>query len=202
MDPFEFFFTFYGLILGLAAAEILNSVGAYARTKPLRAMEPQAALLAFLIFLVICATWLDAFAYRAVFELSFASMVCPIGAATAYYLAAVVALPKNKDGYDDMEKYFIQKKGFVIAMLAVAELFVMLITVPVLTEDFTDRPAIFWLQRVPMTFLVFGGWTLLFFAQRRRSIIVGLLLQILIFTIPYWSQGWIGRTIRAAYGYS
>ncbi len=60
MDEFEVFFTFYGLILGLAAAEILNSLGGLARDGSLRAMRAQAGLIAFLTFLLICATWIDA----------------------------------------------------------------------------------------------------------------------------------------------
>jgi hypothetical protein len=201
MQPFDIFFTFYGLLLGLAAAEVLSGVGAFTRERPLRSMELQSALLAFLIFLVICATWIDAYAFREAFDLSFASMACPVAAATAYYLSAVVVLPRDKADYDAMDGYFLRKKRFIITMLVIAELALLIIALPRIAEDFQIRPAIFWLLRVPMTFLVFGGWALLFIVQRRRAVIAALLIQIAVFTIPYWSQSWISRTIRATYGY-
>jgi hypothetical protein len=84
MDEFEVFFTFYGLILGLAAAEILSSLGGLARQGALGAVRAQSALVTFLTFLLICATWIDAWGLREDTRLDLRSLWAPIGAATAY----------------------------------------------------------------------------------------------------------------------
>jgi hypothetical protein len=52
MDQYSVFFTFYGLILGLAVTEILSNFSAYGRARLMRTFEPQSALLATLTFLV------------------------------------------------------------------------------------------------------------------------------------------------------
>ena len=201
MDRFEFFFTFYGLILGLAAAEILSSLGAFVRARPLRSIEIQSALLAFLTFLVICATWIDAWITRDTFELSFASMFAPIGSATAYYLAAVVVLPKEETDYDSMGAYFLKRKNFVVSMLLAAEVFQKIVFLPIFAETLKDAPAVFWLLMFPVNLALFTLWGLLLIARRRRVIIAGIILQIVVFTIPYWSAGWASEAIARAYGY-
>ena len=201
MDRFEFFFTFYGLILGLAAAEILSSLGAFVRARPLRSIEIQSALLAFLTFLVICATWIDAWITRDTFELSFASMFAPIGSATAYYLAAVVVLPKEETDYDSMGAYFLKRKNFVVSMLLAAEVFQKIVFLPIFAETLKDAPAVFWLLMFPVNLALFTLWGLLLIARSRRVIIAGIILQIVVFTIPYWSAGWASEAIARAYGY-
>lgn len=201
MDRFEFFFTFYGLILGLAAAEILSSLGAYVRARPLRSLELQSGLLAFLTFLVICATWIDAWVTRDTFELSFASMFAPIGSATAYYLAAVVVLPKEESDFDAMSAYFLRRKKFVVSMLIAAEVFQKIVFLPIFAQTLAEAPAVFWLLMFPINIALFALWTVLLVAQKRRTIIAAIVLQIVLFSIPYWSAGWASQAIARAYGY-
>ena len=201
MDKFEFFFTFYGLILGLAAAEILSSIGGYVRSRPLRTIEVQSALLALLTFVVICSTWIEAWWMRETFELGFASMLPPIGAATAYYLAAVVVLPKEQSDYDNMEGYFAHRKNFVAGMLIVAEVFVLVMFLPVAAEQLRATPAQFWLLFVPITVGIFGAYVFLLLARSRWGVISAIVLQLVIFIMSYWSEGWISSAINRAYGY-
>lgn len=201
MDKFEFFFSFYGLLLGLAAAEILSSLGAYVRSRQLRTIEVRSALLALLTFIVICSTWMEAWWMRDTFQVSFASMLPPIAVATAYYLAAVVVLPKEESAYDDMDVYLAHRKNFVVCMLIVAEVFVLLMFLPVSAEQLRTTPALFWLQTVPLTVAIFGAYLFLLLAGSRRGVITATVLQIAIFIISYWSEGWISDKIKLAYGY-
>lgn len=201
MDKFEFFFTFYGLLLGLAAAEILSSLGAYVRSRSLRTIEVQSALLATLTFLVICSTWLEAWWMRETFELSLASMLPPIAVATAYYLAAVVVLPKEQSDYDDMAGYFARRKNFVVGMLLTAEVVVLIMFLPVLVGQVRTTPALFWLQSGPVTVAIFGTYIFLILARSRGAVIGAIILQTIIFSTAYWSEGWISNAIKRAYGY-
>lgn len=201
MDKFEFFFTFYGLLLGLAAAEILSSLGAYVRARPLRTIEVQSALLALLTFLVICATWMEAWYMRDTYEVSFASMLPPVGVATAYYLAAVVVLPKEQSDYDEMAEYLARRKNFVVGMLIAADVFVLLMFLPLAAEQLRTTPALFWLQTAPFTLAIDGTYVFLLLARRRRYVIGAIVLQIVIFSMAYWSEGFISNAIKQAYGY-
>lgn len=201
MDKFEFFFTFYGLLLGLAAAEILSSLGGYVRSRPLRTIGVQSALLALLTFLAICSTWIEAWWMRDTFELSMASMLPPIGAATAYYLAAVVVLPKEQSDYDNMDGYLAGRKNFVVGMLIVAEVLVLAMFLPVSVDQLRTTPALFWLQSVPFTVAIFGTYAFMFVARSRFSVIGATVLQIVIFSMAYWTEGFISNAIKQAYGY-
>jgi len=202
VDQFSVFFTFYGLILGLAVTEILSSVSAYARALPLRSMEVQSALLALLTFLVICATWIDAWLTRTDFSLNFASMWAPIGAATAYFLAAAVVLPKERSDYEEMAAYFTSHKRFVIWMLIAAELFVKVTYAPTFARQLATAPAVFWLYSLPLNVAILGLWFTLLFARRQPVIIIAALAQIFVFTTVYWWQGWINSMIKQAFGYA
>ena len=202
MDEFEVFFTFYGLILGLAAAEILNSLGGLARKGALRAIRLQTALLAFLIFLLICATWIDAWGHRETFKLDFRSLWAPIGAATAYYLAAVVVLPREVSEWGDMDAYFAARKRFIIAVLIAAEMLVLVMGLPDLAENFRNEPMMFWLYRAPLELAIFAVFAVMFFVKGRRANIAAIIAQIVVFTIPYWSNRLITNAIRDAYGYA
>ena len=201
MDAFDVFFSFYGLLLGLAAAEILASVGGLVRDRSLADLRMQSALLAFLTFLLICATWIDAWQTRATFALDFASLWAPIGAATAYYLAAVVVLPKRMDAWDDVDAYFAERKRFVVASLIVAELFVKVTYLPIFVGHLQERPMLFWLYSMPLNVAIFGAFAAMLVARTRRANIAAIAAQIVIFTIPYWSDRLIANAIRAAYGY-
>jgi len=202
MDQYSVFFTFYGLILGLAVTEILSSFSAYGGARPMRTIEVQSALLACLTFLVICATWIDAWTTRDDFSLSFAGMWAPIGAATTYYLAASAVLPKDKADYEDMEAYFVRRKRFVVWMLILAELFIKVTYLPIFSRQIETAPAVFWLLSVPLNVAIFVAWFTLLMARKRSVVIGATLAQLVIFTIPYWSVGWISAAIRRSYGYA
>lgn len=202
MDQYSVFFTFYGLILGLAVTEILSNFSAYGRRRLMRTIEPQSALLAALTFLVICATWIDAWTTRADFGLSFSRMWAPIGAATSYFLAASAVLPKDESDYDDMAAYFMRRKAFVVGMLILAELFIKVTYLPTYSRLLATTPAVFWLLSVPLNIAIFIAWLTLLLARKRSFIIAAALAQIFIFTVPYWSIGWISTAIERAYGYA
>ena len=202
MDEFEVFFTFYGLILGLAAAEILSSLGALAREGALRAIRAQTALLTILTFLLICATWIDAWSFRETFTLDFRSLWAPIGTATAYYLAAVVVLPRASSGWSDMDAYFAERKSFIVAALIAAELFVTVLQLPSLAEQLRTEPMVFWLFSIPLTLAIFVAFAAIFFARSRRATIAAIIAQMVLFTVTYWSYRLISNAIRNAYGYA
>lgn len=201
MDEFELFFTFYGLILGLAAAEILSSLGGLVRDGSLRSLRLQPALLALLTFLIICATWIDAWTLRASFTLDFRSLWAPIGAATAYYLAAVVVLPKRASDWEDADSYFARRKLFVVLALVAAELFVKVMFLPQFQDQIATKPMLFWLHAVPLNVAIFAAFAAMALAKSKRANILAIICQMVIFMTQYWSYRLVTNAISEAYGY-
>jgi hypothetical protein len=201
VDRFSFFFAFYGLILGLAVTELLGGFAGMARARALRRIEPQTALLALLVFIIICATWIDAWSALRTVTLDFDALWAPIILATLYYLAAAVVFPRNPAEFERLGAYYAERKRFVVAMLLAAE-FLVNFTFRHLFEDlFQHRPAVFWLWTVPYNVSIKAGFIGLFFVRDRRANVVLLALLILLFSIPYWENGAIAGAIARHWGY-
>ncbi len=158
--------------------------------------------MAFLTFVLICATWIDAWTLRDTVTLDLRSLWAPIGAATAYYLAAVVVLPRESSDWDDMDAYFAKRKRFIVAALIAAELFLLVAALPAIAENLRTEPMVFWLLRMPLAIAIFVAFAAIFFAKSHRTTVAAIVTQIIIFTIPYWSYKLISNAIREAYGYA
>jgi hypothetical protein len=196
MSKFEFFFAFYGLILGLAVAELLQGVGSVVRDRQIHRIGAQTALLvAFVLFLCV-ATWLDAWVQFPVVDLSFQGLAGPLVAAFCYYLAAVSVFPRNLEEWESLDQYFEQRKRFVVGLLLVAELVVDVVLAWLnRVDDFTRYPHYFWVWIVPYHLIIFGGFAFLFFARGKRANIAALVLMIAVFVIPYWTRDDLQRAL-------
>jgi hypothetical protein len=200
MDRFSFFFAFYGLILGLAATEILSGFGRFVRLRATRKIDPQTALLALFSFLAICATWIDAWQSLSKVTLDFAGLWAPILIATCYYLAATVVFPPEPDEIESTAEYYAERKTFVVVMLLAAEILVNLTFLPVFEQNLRDRPAVFWLFELPLNLLIKGAFIALLVVKSRRANLLWLIALILLFAVPYWTWGAVAGVIQQHFG--
>jgi hypothetical protein len=201
IDRFSFFFAFYGLILGLAVTELLGGFAGMVRAKALRQLEPQTALLALLTFILICATWIDAWDSLKTITLDFSGLWAPILLATFYYLAAAVVFPHDPREYPRLATYFAERKRFTVGMLLAAELLVTFSYRGVFIDWFVHRPAVFWLWEVPYNVAIKGSFVALLFVRGRRANIALLAALILLFMVPYWDHRAVSAAISQHYGY-
>lgn len=187
MDQFEFFFAFYGLILGLAVAELLNGVAGVVRARRVRRVGLQTALLAAFVILVVIATWLDAWRSLKGVRLALADLALPFGIGALYYLAAVTVFPKDIERWETLDDYFAERKRYVAGLLLAAEVLVTATFGEVLSGAFRTDPVRFWTWLVPYNIAIHGSLLALMFVKDRRwniALLVGLLL---LFLIPYWN---------------
>jgi hypothetical protein len=196
MDKFSFFFAFYGLLLGLAVAELLGGFARTVRAKAVRKIDAQTALAGLLTFLLICATWVDAFDRFKDVSLDFGGLWAPILTGTAYFLAATVIFPTDDDQYGRMPEYFMERKRFVVAMLLAAETFVNVTFFDAYVAAFHQRPVAFWLFLVPYNFAINGAFIALLVVKSRRANVVLLATLILLFLTVYWSRGAIEMFLK------
>lgn len=201
MDRFSFFFAFYGLILGLAVTELLGGFAGMVRARAIGKLEPQTALLALLTFVIICATWIDAWATMKTVTLNFAGLWAPILIGTALYLAAAVVFPTDPAKYEVLATYYSERKRFVLSLLIIAELLVGVANRSAYVEHFTHRPAVLWLWWVPYKLAILGSYAGVWLARSRRANIAFLATSLLLFMIPYWQRGNITEAISRLYGY-
>jgi hypothetical protein len=202
MDRFSFFFAFYGLILGLAVAELLGGFARLVRARALKQIEAQTALLALLTFIVICATWVDAWTTLTKISLDFEALWAPILLATFYYLAAAVVFPSDPKEFGRLATYYAERKRFVVGMLFAAEVLVTYTFGVVIGHELRATPAIFWLWYLPYNLAIKGAYVALLFVRGRRANIALLAALILLFMVPYWVHGTMQALIARHYGYA
>jgi hypothetical protein len=201
MDRFSFFFAFYGLILGLAVTELLGGFAGIVRARALKRLEPQTGLLALLVFIVICATWIDAWNTLTKISLDFEALWAPIVLATFYFLAAAVVFPHEPSEYDRLADYYAERKRFTVGMLLAAELLVSFTFRGIAVDELRYRPAIFWLWFLPYNAAIKGSYVALLLVRGRRANIAMLAVLILLFLVPYWVHGAMEQLIIRRYGY-
>lgn len=200
MDRFSYFFAFYGLILGLAVTEVLGGFARLVRARTVKAVGVQTSLLAALVFIVLCATWIDSFSRFREITLDLSGLWAPILTATCYFLAATVIFPTETAERVDFDEYFRTRKTFVIAMMLVAETGNNVSFIEIYVATLRDAPAQFWGFLLPVNLLINLTWIGLLFVKGKRANIALLSLQIFLFTAVYWSSGAISSLLEGTFG--
>lgn len=201
MDRFSFFFAFYGLILGLAVAELLSGFAGMVRAHALKKLEAQTALVALLTFVLICATWVDTFNMDRTITLNFGDLWAPILVATFYYLAAAVIFPRDLRQYSHLRAYFAARRKFIIGMLFAAEIVDLYVNRAYLVGRYYHDPGAFWGWNVPYNIVIKGVFLALLLVRGRRATIALLATQILVFLVPYWRWGAVDAVVERLLGY-
>jgi hypothetical protein len=200
MDKFSYFFAFYGLILGLAVAEVLGGVARFVRARAVNSIGAQTGLLAALIFIVLCATWIDSFSRFQGISLDLSGLWAPILTATCYFLAATVIFPSEAVSETNLDAYYQTRKRFVLAMLLIAECGNNVSFLEVYTGALRNDPARFWGFLLPYNLLINSAWIGLMFAKSRRANITLLAFQIFLFTSVYWSSRLVTDMLARMFG--
>jgi len=171
------------------------------RAHALKKLEAQTALTALLTFVLIVATWVDTWTMDRSITLNFGDLWPPILLATFYYLAAAVIFPRDPRQFSHLRAYFAARRKFIIGMLFAAELVDFYANRAFLIDRYYHQPAYFWGWNVPYNIAIKGVFLALFLVRNRRSTIVLLVVQLLLFLIPYWQQGAIDRLSMRLFGY-
>ncbi len=129
MSAFEFAFTLFGLVLGLALAEVLAG---FVRVLKARTLRPetdvairfgwQTPLLALVVVLDLISFWFGAWETRAAIPINFAALVFSAALAGIYYAAASLVLPDDPERWPDLDDWFARHKAQVAGGIFAANL--------------------------------------------------------------------------------
>lgn len=190
MSPFEFFFTFYGLVLGLAAAELLNGLGGVLRQRRLSRIGPQTALLSLTLMTCILLTWLDAWTTYQGVALNLSVLLPPLIVSGCYYLAAVILFPNSIEDWASMDAYYADRKRLVVGLMLIAELVLVMTFWDRLGRDrMTAEPELFWYWNVPYNFTINALLVALIFVRGQRWNVAVLTALLFVYALPYWRGG-------------
>jgi len=125
MSPFELVFALFGLLLGLAIAEVL---GGFARAVKLRRSKRAVRvgwltpLLGLFVILDLTSFWVVAFEARDQLSANYLTLVAVLAIVGTYYLAASLIFPDDPEEWPDFDDHYDRQNRAVILGLLAANL--------------------------------------------------------------------------------
>lgn len=132
MDPFEFFFSFYGLLLGFSVAEL---VGGFARLLHERRnvrfgyLTP---LLALFVAIDIASFWNQAWVIFRPAPYNYALLIVGLVVASTFYVAATQVFPRELKAGEDLDDHFWTRKRLVLLSVMGANLLILFLFIGLL----------------------------------------------------------------------
>lgn len=117
MERFEFFFTIYSLLLGFALAELMLGYANLLRSPYRPAWGVLTPALSVLILLEILVTFLDAWMKLQIVQLNLLGLLAPTAIALGFFVAAVMAVPRNNTDWKTLDDYFHDRKKWILSFL-------------------------------------------------------------------------------------
>jgi hypothetical protein len=145
MTGFEFLFTLFSLVLGLALTEILSGLGRSleyffasrdkndGRQFRIGWLTP---LLGVFVILDLLSFWASAWSLRDVIAISSSAMLGVVAFSSAYFLAARMVFPSEPDNFVDLDQHFFRVRKLVlgILLLLVCAQYLYYLTIPSMAE--------------------------------------------------------------------
>ncbi|MFN3667870.1 MAG: hypothetical protein ACK4VY_01025 [Brevundimonas sp.] len=197
MTQFEFFMTFYSLLLGLAVAELLLGFGGLVRARKQPRWGLLTPLFGVILFIHIMTSFSDAWAKLQDVDIDLVSLGPPALIGVAYFVGAILCAPRDIDDWPSLDEYFHARKRFTLGALLCADaLTIVCLELPNLLGD---RPA-----AIIAYVLINAVWLALTAAPlftRSRRVAAGSLLGLLVLMVVLYATPLrIGGLIEAMFG--
>lgn len=122
MSPFEFFFSFYGLLLGLSVAVLATGAARAFKHRKTRRVGWLTPLLALFVFLDIATFWEAAWINYRELPVSYGLLVGGLVVAVVYYIAAALVFPDDSDTPGPLDDHFWANRRATLCLLILANL--------------------------------------------------------------------------------
>ncbi|WP_333592240.1 hypothetical protein [Brevundimonas sp.] len=121
MSGFEFFFGFFGLILGLSVVEVITGFGKVLRRRDRVRLGWVTPLLAVFVLLDVASFWSISWTRMQGVEPSYLLLLIGLAIAGVYYLAASLVFPDDLDAWPSLDEFYDQHKRWVIGGVWIAK---------------------------------------------------------------------------------
>lgn len=119
MTGFEFLFTFYSLLLGLAVANIATDFADMWRDRHARLAGTSTALLGLFILLCVAQQWISFWAGRDTLEMGPTNLLVCIAIAFPYIFASQAMFPARQDDCTSLEDYYLTHSRVLLGVLLI-----------------------------------------------------------------------------------
>lgn len=178
MSPFEFFFSFYGLVLGLSVVELVAGVARVLHAGRGYRFGVLTPLLAAFVLADITSFWAFAWVDLRGVQVSYAALIGALAIAGLYYVAASLVFPREPLTESADAHFWRHRRTVLLAIMAC--------NLPVfglaLMRNFDGG----WPALLIVAFCVYYSVLLIAaLAPRRRTVLVALILANLIYVLQF-----------------
>lgn len=138
MSAFEFFFSFYGLVLGLSVAVIATGLATSIQHRKKIRIGWLTPMLALFVGLDIATFWDSAWSNFREAPFSYGMLVIGLTIALVYFIAASLVFPHEIRDGDDLDDHFWANRKVVLLLTTVANLLMVLASI----SQIASRPEI------------------------------------------------------------
>lgn len=125
MDEFEFLFTFYGLLLGLALANVATGLADMWRSRDDIRLGICAPLLGLVILSFSIGQWHVAWAARIVLTVDAWTLLIAVGVTLPYVFVSQAMFPKDTAKWASLDDYYLGNAGAILGALLLSPLIAM-----------------------------------------------------------------------------
>jgi hypothetical protein len=156
VGEFDFYFSFYGLLLSLSAGTVIIRFADLIGERHGRQIGLLAPLLGLFVLLDITSFWVWAWRARTAFQVSYAYMYFGLAIAVAYFFSASQVFPKESGDWKSLDEHYWKRKRYVLPGIIVANLAVighgMAVRGQTLHRQFWLEQPFYWVPLVALLF--------------------------------------------------
>jgi len=130
MSAFEFFFSFYGLLLGLSVAVVATGVATAVQHRRSIRIGWLTPLLALFVGLDVASFWDSAWTNFRHLPFSYGLLIAGLTIATTYYIAASLVFPHRIEDGMSLDDHFWSNRRTVLLLLLAANMLSLAVLIP------------------------------------------------------------------------
>lgn len=135
MSAFEFFFGFFGLVLGLSVTEIVTGFARILRRRTPVKIGYITPLLALFVLVDLASFWNNLWQWLPTVSISLGLLLVGMAVSAIYYFAASILLPDDLESWPSLDDYYDRHKRWVALGVLTANLlagfgFIAFVTTP------------------------------------------------------------------------
>jgi hypothetical protein len=177
MDSFSFVFSLFGLLMGLALAEVIGGFGSALEMRHKFRVGWLCPLLGLLIAFDLTSFWMGAWQLRSAIPVNFLSLAAGLIIFGIYYLIAQLAFPDDRDQWPDLDAYYFAHRRWLFGGMWTCNMLAILGEMAIGIHPFADVGA-----RYTFTAFNLGAAGLIFLPGRRTNVAL-LLYQCALFPL-------------------
>ena len=178
MSGFEFVFTLFGLLLGLALAEGLGGLARALKSRHRVRIGWPTALLGLFVSCDVVTFWMYGWAMRDRLSVSWPLMFGGFLITATYYVSASLVFPDDPEDWRDLDGHFDKHRRTVLAGILLCNLALLTTTAALLgfAEPFALRTIVITWSFIPLSLLAIA-------ARDRRIVMACLVLLIALYPL-------------------